>query len=649
MLDSFRRLSKSKIGTGILVLFFVGILASFALGDVGSLKRSNFGLGSSTLAKTGDEEVTDRDVTEAMDRALARLREQNPAATYADLAPSFSPLVNSLIQARALSAFARDQGFVLSNRLVGAAIAQIPQTRGLDGKFSDAAYRQFLSQQRLTDEGLRRILGQQIVQQMMLAPAAANARLSVGLAAPYASMLLEERQGELAIIPVGAFTAGLAPSDAQLASYYAANKARYTIPEQRSLRIARFGPAQLAAVAPSDQEIATYYNAHQAAYGASETRVISQAVAPDAATAAGIAARAKAGPFAAAAQPAGFSAADISVGPQTRAQFTELAGAKVASAVFDAAVKSGTIVGPIRSDLGYHVVRVESITAAAGRTLAAARADITAKLAVDRRKTALGDLVSHIQDGIDEGQSFADVAARNKLAVTETPLVTAQGKLLADPKFVFPAELGGALKSGFELTPDDKPVVETLPKDAGFALVSLGKIVASAPAPLTDIRARVAVDWTTQQGLARARVAATAIAAKVAAGQPLTQAIDATGVKLPPPTPIHARRAQLEQAPPALLPPLKMLFSLAEGKSRMVGMPAANAFAVVRAVKIIPGNALTQPALIAQVQGQFQQGASDEIAQQFLAAAQASVGVKRNEAAIAATRQRLTTPAGAAQ
>jgi peptidyl-prolyl cis-trans isomerase D len=649
MLDSFRRLSKSKVGTGILVIFFVAILASFAMGDVGSLKGSNFGLGSSTLAKTGDEEVTDRDVTEAMDRALARLREQNPAATYADLASSFTPLVDSLIQARALSAFAGDHGFVLSTRLVGAGIAQIPQTRGLDGKFSDTAYRQFLGQQRLTDEGLRRILGQQIVQQIMLAPAAANARLAVGLAAPYASMLLEERQGELAVIPVGAFTAGLTPSDAQLAAYYAANKARYTVPEQRSLRIARFGPAQLAAVAPSDQEIATYYNAHQADFGASETRVISQAVATDATTAAGIAMRAKNGPFAAAAQPAGFSAADVSVGPQTRAQFSELAGEKVTSAVFAAGVKPGTIIGPIKSDLGYHVVRVESVTAAAGKTLAAARALIAAKLTVDKRKNALGDLVNHIQDGIDEGQSFADVAARNKLAVVETPLVTAQGKLLADPKFVFPPDLGGALKSGFELTPDDKPVVETLPGDAGFALVSLGKVLPSVPAPLTEIRARVAAAWVTQQGLVRAKAAATAIAAKVAAGQPLAQAIAAAGVKLPPPTPIHARRAQLEQAPPALLPPLKMLFSLAEGTSRMVGMPAANAYAVVRAVKIIPGNALTQPALIAQVQGQFQRGASDELAQQFLAAAQASVGVKRNEAAIAATRQRLTTPAGAAQ
>ncbi len=78
MLDSFRRLSKSKIGTGILVLVLLLILGSFAMGDVNSIKGANFGLGSTTLAKTGDEEVSDRDITEAMDRALAQLRQQNP-------------------------------------------------------------------------------------------------------------------------------------------------------------------------------------------------------------------------------------------------------------------------------------------------------------------------------------------------------------------------------------------------------------------------------------------------------------------------------------------------------------------------------------------------------------------------------------------
>ena len=649
MLASFRRLAKSKVGTAILVAFLLAIIASFALADVSSVKTSNFGLGSDTLASVGGEQVTDRDAGDAMQQLLNRARQQNPAATYQDLAGDFQPVVEQLIQRAALSAFAADNGFVLSPRLIGAEIAKIPGTRGLDGKFSDQRYQAFLSQQRLTDAQLRRLIGADLVQRLILTPAAANARFSVGMSSPYASMLLEEREGELSLLPVAAFAAGLKPSEAEVAAYYNANKARFMVPEQRVLRIARFGVAEAGAAAvPSEAEIAAYYKANTALYGAKETRVISQAVVPDAKVAAGISTRAKADAFVAAAAPAGLSAADVSVGPQTRAQFAELAGERVAAAVFDPSVKAGTIVGPLQSDLGWHVVRVESIKLVPGKTIDAARGEIAAKLAADKKKTGLADLVNKVQDAIDDGESFAGVVAKNRLAVTETPLVTAQGKALADPQYKLPPELAGALKSGFELAPDDKPVVETLPNDSGFALVALGRQVAAAPAPLAEVRDAVTSAWVAQQATLRARAAAQAIAAKVAGGAPMAQAIAAAGVKLPPPTPLRARRLQLEQAPPALLPPLKMLFSLAQGKSRMVAMPAANAFAVVRAVKIVPGNAMTQPALIGRVQSEFQQGASEEYAQQFLMAVAASVGVKRNQGAIAASKQRLTGgPAGA--
>ncbi|MDP9085501.1 MAG: peptidyl-prolyl cis-trans isomerase, partial [Pseudomonadota bacterium] len=532
----------------------------------------------------------------------------------------------------------------------GAEIAKIPGTRGFDGKFSEDKYQQFLSQQRLTDQQLRRLIGADVIQRLLLAPAAANARFAIGMSSPYASMLLEEREGELSLIPVSAFAVGLKPTEAEISTYYNNNKAHFMVPEQRILRVARFGAADAAAAAvPSEADIAAYYRSNQAAYASKETRVISQAVVPDAKVAAGIAARAKAGAFVAAAAPAGLSAADVSVGPQTRAQFAELAGEKVAAAAFGPAVKAGTVIGPIQSDLGWHVVRVESIKVEPGRSLDAARGEIATKLSADKKKTALADLVNRVQDAIDDGESFAGVVARNKLVVSETPLLTAQGKALADPQYKLPAELAGALKSGFELSPEDKPVVETLPNDAGFALIALGRRVAAAPAALAQIHDTVASAWIAQQATLRAKAAAEAIAAKVAGGAPFAQAVAGVGVKLPPVSPIHARRIQLEQAPPALLPALKMLFSLAQGKSRMVAMPAANAFAVVRDVKVVPGNALTQPSLIGRVQSEFQQGASEEYAQQFLVAVEAKVGVKRNPGAIAASRQRLTGAPSLAQ
>ena len=639
MFAFFRRLSKSTVGSIIMVLFVVAILASFALGDVANL-RNGTGLSSSTLAKVGREQITDRDLSRAMERRLADVRQQNPEADYATLAADFEPLLSSLIDQRTLQAFADKFGFTLSKRLIDAEIANIPGTKGLDGKFSDQAYQSFLAQQRMTDQEARQVISSAILQRMLLTPVATNARVPVGFATPYASMLLEARQGDVAIVPVTAFRAGLNPTDADLQRFYAANRARYMVPEQRILRLARIGPEQVAGATATEAEIAAYYNANQATYGAKEIRVISQAVVQDRNSANAIAARARGGAsFVAATAPAGLSAADISVGPQTRGEFAALAGDAVAAAAF--AAPSGGVVGPLQSDLGWHVVKVDSIRREGGKPLAAARAEIAAKLTADKRKDALTDLVAKVEDSISGGSNYVEAASQAKLAVTQTPLITASGLARDNPGYKFPAEMAPALKSGFELTPDDDPVIETLAKDAGYVLVAPARVVAAAPAPFATVKARVAEDWVNRQAFERARAVAIAIAAKTARGVPLAKAVAEAGIPLPPARPVGARRLQLSEMGNNVPAAIRMLFTLGAGKSRMVPDPQQRGFSIVKVNRIVPGNALNQPALIGRVQNEFQQAITEEYARQFIAAIREAVGSRRNESAIAATKKRI--------
>jgi peptidyl-prolyl cis-trans isomerase D len=639
MFAYFRRMTKSAVGSMIMVLFVVLILASFAMGDIANLGGGNLSFGGgSSLAEAGSQQITDRDMSRAMERRLTQIRQQNPEADYAAIAGDFDPLLDSLIEQSSLQAFADKNGFVLSKRLIDAEIARIPGTRGLDGKFSEQAYRLLLAQQRMSDQELRQLIAQSLLQRMMVTPVATSARVPVGMATPYASMLLEARQGDVANVPNSVFRAGLKPTDADLQRFYAANRARYMVPEQRVLRLARIGPEQVAGVAASDQEIAAYYNANQATYGAKEIRVISQAVVPDQAAAKAIAARARGGAsFVAATAPAGLSAADISVGPQTRGEFASLAGERVAAAAFGA--QSGAIVGPIQSDLGWHVVKVDSIRREGGKTLAAARSEIATKLTTEKRKETLTDLVTKIEDAIVEGSNFTEAAAQAKLPVSETPLIISNGSERGNPTFKLPAEYAPALRTGFELAQDDEPVVEALANAEGYVLVAPSRIVPAAPAPLASIRERVAEDWINQQASERARAVATAIAAKAARGVPLAQAVAEAGVALPPLRPVATRRLDLGADVPA---PVRMLFSLGAGKSRLVADPQQRGYSIVKVNKVVPGNALNQPALIGRLQNEFQDAVAEEYAKQFLSAVRASVGARRNEKAIAATKARVT-------
>ncbi|NUT01162.1 MAG: hypothetical protein HOP96_09320 [Sphingomonas sp.] len=638
MLASFRRLSKSKVGTSIMVLILVLILVGFAIGDIRSvISGGGFSGSSDTLVKIGSEKVSDRDVSRAMDRRLAQVRQENPEATYAMILGDFDQLLSALVDAKTLESFADKFGMVLSRRLEDAQIANIPAAKGLNGEFSEQSYRNFLGQQRITDEEVRMIVRNGLLQQLLIAPAVVNARAPIGMATPYASILLEARQGDVGFVPTAAFRAGLNPTPADIQAFYASNQRRYMVPEQRVLRIAKIGPEQVASIQASEGDIAAFYNANRATYEARETRVITQAVTADRAAANGIAQRVRAGQsFAAAAAPAGFSAQDIAVGPQTKQQFTEMTSAQVANAAF--AAPNGGLVGPIQSPNGWHVIKIDGIQRQGGKTLAEARGEIAAKLVGDKRKEALEALVDKVQTALDEGSSFAEAAAAARLAPLETPLITANGASPSSPAYRLPAELTPALKSGFDLAENDSPLVDSLPNDGGYVMVAPARIVAAAPAPLASIRDRVTEDWMNNQASEKAKQLAQSIATK-AAGASLADAAKGTPVQVQP---VGARRLQLGQFKGNVPAPLAMLFSLGQGKARMVAGTKGEGFYVVKVNRIVPGNAFGQPGLVAQTQREMQESLSQEYGVQFLNAMRQAVGIQRNEKAIAATKTRIS-------
>jgi peptidyl-prolyl cis-trans isomerase D len=303
------------------------------------------------------------------------------------------------------------------------------------------------------------------------------------------------------------------------------------------------------------------------------------------------------------------------------------------------------VVGPIQSDFGWVVVKIDSVKTEGGKSLAAATPEIAAKLNTDKRKNAIEDLVDRVQNAVDEGSNFGEAAAQAKLPVTTTPLVTATGTSRANPAFKLPPELVPAIKAGFEIAPNDPPEIVTLPNNQGYALVAPAKVVPAAPAPLASIREQVAKDWINSQATARAAAAASAITTKTAQ-MPLAQAVRESGVALPAIRPVAARRIQIATAQGEVPPALRMLFTLAQGKSRMVADPQGRGFFVVKVNKITPGNALLQPGLISQMQNELQAAVSQDYAQQFLAAARKGMGLKRNDSAIAAMKARLASSGG---
>lgn len=639
MINNIRCGSKSPLFLIILALIAIAfVFTSFTMpGTTGG-----GGLGAESLASVDGRDVTVAEVTDQAQRQLEQTRQQNPNADIGQLvaAGGIENVVDGLVSQRAMTAFADDLGIRVSKALIDGQIASMPAFFDFAGKFSEETYRQKLAAQRVTDTQLRDDLYATTIQRQLLIPVGASARVPAGVALPYAAMLLESRSGLVGIVPSAPLSSIPDPTDAQLAAFYRQNRAQYVIPERRVIRYALIGPEQAATPPPTEAEIAADYRKNAATYAGKETRVLSQVVLPDQAAARALAARVAGGQsFAAAAAAAGFSAGDISLGPQDKAAFAGLTSPAVADTVFAAA--QGAVTAPLRSPLGWHVVKIDEVRRTQDRPLQAVRGEIAARLAAEKSANALTDLVGEIDEQIADGSSFADVATARRLQVVQTPPVTAGGTAPGVPAFTAAPELQPLLANAFAALPDENPTVEAIPGTNRYAIVAVDRIVPAAPPPLAAVLTDVREDYKGKRAFDQARSLATAIVAKVNGGTPIARAFADAGIRLGAPRPITARRIDVARANAEIPPPIQMLFSLPEGKARLLQAPQNAGYFVVHLTDIERGNAATSPGLIEATRGQFSQIAGQEYVEQFVNAVRKGRKVVRDEAAITTLKRRL--------
>jgi len=655
------RLFRHKITSWLMMGFLAVAVLALVFGDVGN-SLGGFGGGQTTegqetLVEVGGEEVKAAELERLIRRQLETARQQNPELDLGRFlqAGAWDGILNQLVVARALAAFGRANGLVVSDRMIDRVIANIPEFRNFTGQFDENTYRAALQRQRMTEQQLRDEIGNFLMQRQLQMPIGLAARVPESVAVQYASLMLERRRGTVGVVPVDSVGEGIAPSPQEVAAFYRQNRTRYTIPERRVIRYALIGREQVAGqAAATDQEIEAYYRQNAQRYAGTETRNLQQVVLPDEAAARQFVQRAGGGAnFAPAAQQAGFGPSDIAIGQQNREQFANLTNAEIANAVFSA--QQGAVVGPMRSELGWHVVRVEGITRGNARPLAAVRAEIATEIERRKFRDALAGLVERMELRAQDGASFEEIVRQERLAMVETPPVTATGQAPGVQWQAAP-ELQPLLRGAFQIDPEDPiPAIETITPNERYAFVSVARVVPSTVPPLAEIADRVRADVVRQRANERARQIAARIVERINSGVPAARAFAEAGVRLPPPQPVNARRVDIAQRGQQVPPPLVMLFSIPEGRARQLQAPNGAGWFVVHLEQRTAGrascprgqNAQQQQAnegcrLIQAARQEFSGQAGTEYTEQFARAAQQGIGVRRDEQAIARARQRLT-------
>jgi len=641
MITFIRSIINSRYGAVFALGFIAMIAVAFALGDVSG--SGNFGgLSGGNVASVGDRKIALGELNDALDNRLKAERQENPTLDMPRFVEGggLDSTLEQLINRYALAVFGDRYGVSVSKRLVDSEILKIPGSKGIDGQYSPEAFQAFLQNLDLTEKMVRDDITQNLFAQQVLPVAASGPMAPDSLVLPYASLLLEKRSGQVAIIPSEAYFPTQPPSETVLAQYYRTNAIKFTIPEKRAISYALFDADVVAAKAkPTESDIAAFYKENAEQYAASETRDISQIIVPTEAAAKSVVAKIAGGQsLAAVASELGLSVTTTS--GATRSALTSTGSTAVADSVF--ATAQGKIATPTRGKLGWFVVKVDGIKQASARPLAAVRGEIETSLTATRREELLADLTAEIEDAFADGSSIADVAKANGLTVQNSPKLLADGQNPANPSYQPIPEMRVILPAAFQMEKDgDAQLIEIEPGKR-FAIIAISDFEEAAPPPLATVRSIVQQQWALAEGAKKARAAADQVRKAIDGGKPIGEALASLGIKLPQVETLTGTRSELSREGQPISPPLSLMFAMKKGTAKMLQVPQNRGWFVVHLTDVIKGDASGNQDMLRsrklELSGMMQQ----EYAAQLIAAAAKDVGVEKNDDGIAELRTRLT-------
>ena len=241
MLQFFREFFHSRYGVLITLTMLAVTALAFAAGDVAS--SGGFGgiAGGDRAAMIGKTRLGTAELAKRVSQAYDQERQRNPRLSIKGFLAEggLEAVLTQVLDAISLVVFGQNHGIIAGKRLVDSDLAKIPALQGPDGRFSESAYKQLLAQRQLTDAEVRGDITQGLVARQLLVPAEFGAMSPASVVNHYVGLMREKREGAIGFLPAQAFAPKAAPTDAELANFYGANRQLRRVVRCRSLPVCR--------------------------------------------------------------------------------------------------------------------------------------------------------------------------------------------------------------------------------------------------------------------------------------------------------------------------------------------------------------------------------------------------------------------------
>jgi peptidyl-prolyl cis-trans isomerase D len=425
----------------ILVQVILGlIIAAFALWGVESYRAGGPAAG---VAEVNGSRISQRDFDEALRRQQDQLRQVLGSADPAVLDNSRlrREVLDGLIQQRLLGERASSLGFAVSDAQLADVIRGIEAFRR-DGKFSQEQYERLLRQQGMTPVTFEERLRQDLKVRQLTEPFSAYDFVTRPQVDHLISVLEQKREISRATISNESFLDKVSADDAQALAYYEKRTDEFRVPEQVRVDYLVLSADALAAkIDISDEALKTYFDSHRNEFGAPEERSASHiliAVPAGAGDEARAKAREQAEDLASRAKqdPARFAelAKANSQDPGSAANGGDLGSFRRGVMVkpFDEAVfamDQGEVRGPVESEFGYHIIKLNAIKPTTVPTFDQVRGEVLQAVRKQRAARRMAEAAENFLNLVyEQSDSLKPAADALGLAVQSSGWITRTGE-----------------------------------------------------------------------------------------------------------------------------------------------------------------------------------------------------------------------------
>jgi peptidyl-prolyl cis-trans isomerase D len=378
------------------------------------------GAGQGVAATVDGEKIPAETATRAWSEAQARWSQQFGVDIPAEQRTRMQDeILEDLIRTKIIENRLAEERYRVSEIRVLGEFEKIPAFKGPDGKYDPVTARQVLQRVGMTEQELFRDTRSNLLINQLQNGIGNSYFLTRAEAQRLYNLENEEREVAYARLGTDAFTSSAPIDDAAIKTYYDANGDRFMSTESVALEYAELRLEQLASqVAPSEADLQKLYDDNRANYVLEERRRARHILIPvtgddDAGAlkqAEGVLAEARGtADFAELARKYSKDSTAADGGELGFVQRADFPG-PFGDTLFG--MKVGDIAGPVKSQFGYHLIKLEEIQAGEARPFEAVRAELDAQYRQDRSADLFGERQDQLTSMIERGDSDLDKMAR---------------------------------------------------------------------------------------------------------------------------------------------------------------------------------------------------------------------------------------------